>query len=910
MATIVLGLIGSIFGPIGTAIGIAIGGYIDSKFLFPALFGPDDQNIAGPRIIDLRIMTASAGSGMHYCMGPSNRVGGHIIWKGALIEVEHVTQSGGKGGSSISSTTFEYFIDMALGICEIPIEGTIQKITRVWADGNVIYHDRDDVELDEQMTATRVEVTTPRWIRTWVPASQGVPGHWEWNLIDVVTDAWLELSMQASSDPGIFDDFTDLVLGDECVLDGFGPPNDGTYIIRTIIEDDGGGLVFVELDRPPLPGTFIDQVIGQRQLSQVIPKFDPSKMTGINVHLGSSQQLPDAIIEATEGIGLTPGFRGTSYFVIEQLFLGDFGNRIPRFEVEVEAHLEGYTYQEAIGAIMRRGGIDLSLFDVTAIPDDLLLRGYTSMGPFATNKLLEPLMLAGHLNVKKVNGRLEFYRLEEETKIGVDPAVLGAYEPGKDPPPTLRLHDVSDRELPTEIVLKYVDVNKSLQDGSRDYQFIERLSDSSETFELPITMTSAEAYEIARDILVRLWNERSMGDFVLPASMLGLGEGTEIDATVDGEGFKIRVTEVSRGAENFLHECRGILTEATDISPPGVGDDTDDKDPGGVYAPPFLVLKMAGAPALIDAHNLVPGFYYGMAAKNFTAQWLGGKLFESLTSGGNFGVLDSTAVEAALVTTDSILGIGPISGVRDNNNTVDVTLIHGTLGSISPENLLTGLNRMWLGEELIGYQTVTALPGNHKFRLSILLRGLRNTEDGMIDPETGSNRHVSGEMGIALSEISTRFVALDIAEIGLVKFYKPLAIGGDIANQSEQSFLLRGRTVLPFAPGHLLGSWNTNDLDLRWVRRTRKFYVVFSGAILPQLPAEEQYTLRLLDETTGDVSFIYTDILTPSFTIPAADLASAGYSAQEPPDVRLYQIGDIAGQGVPNEAFPIIIKQV
>lgn len=896
MATIILSIIGTILLPgIGTAIGAALGGFIDSKFLFPALFGPGDQNIAGPRIIDLRIMTAAAGSGMQYCMGPANRVGGHIIWKGPLIEVEHVSQSGGKGGSSVSSTSFEYFLDMALGVCEIPIEGSISKITRIWADGNVVYHDRDDVELDVDMTATRFQVISRRWFF--------------WICIDYVSDAWLELSMAASSDPGIIDDFTDLVVGAECVLSGFGSPNDGTYTIRNIIEDDGSGLVYVELNRPPLPGTFIDQVIGQRQVSQEIPKFDPSKMTGIAVYDGSSQQLPDPTIEAVEGVGLTPAFRRTAYLVIEQLFLGDFGNRVPRFEVEVEAHASPYTYKEAIAALMLRAGIDLELFDVTAIPDDLVLRGYTSMGPFQTNKLIEPLMLAGHLNVKKVNGRLEFYVLESETRIGVDPAVLGAYEPGDDPPPALKLADPSNRVIPTEIVVKFVDINKSLQDGSRDFQFIERESNSSENFDLPITMTSAEAYEVARDLLVRLWNERASGEFVLPASMLGLAEGVELDATVDGEGFKIRVTGVSRGADNFLHECQGILTEATDISPPGVGDDTDDKDPGGPYFPPFLHLIMVAAPALIEAHTEIPGFYYGMAAANFEAEWLGGKLFEALVSEGNFGVLDSTAIEAGLVIADTVLEVGPL-GVRDFKNTIDITLVHGTIGSISESQLLRGLNIMWLGNELIGWQTATPLPGLNKFRLSVLLRGIRNTEDGMVNPDTGLTLHKVLEFGMMLSTVSTRFISIDQGEIGTEKFYKALAIGGDIATQPEQPFFHIARNVMCFSPGHLLGSWSTNDLDLRWVRRTRAFYNVFGGTLLPQIPTVEQYIVRLLDKTTSDLAFEYTNILTTSFTIPAADLSSAGYSAQESPDLRLLQLGELSSRGVPNEAFPVHIRQL
>jgi hypothetical protein len=51
---------------------------------------------------------------------------------------------------------------------------------------------------------------------------------------------------------------------------------------------------------------------------------------------GSENQLPDPLIEAIEGYGRTPAFRGLSYIVIEDLQLGEFGNRIPNFLFEVK----------------------------------------------------------------------------------------------------------------------------------------------------------------------------------------------------------------------------------------------------------------------------------------------------------------------------------------------------------------------------------------------------------------------------------------------------------------------------------------------------------------------------------------------------------------------------------------------
>ncbi len=55
----------------------------------------------------------------------------------------------------------------------------------------------------------------------------------------------------------------------------------------------------------------------------------------MRVYSGTSDQLPDPVMEAVEGAGAVPAYRGTAYVVLEDLALGQFGNRIPQFSFEV-----------------------------------------------------------------------------------------------------------------------------------------------------------------------------------------------------------------------------------------------------------------------------------------------------------------------------------------------------------------------------------------------------------------------------------------------------------------------------------------------------------------------------------------------------------------------------------------------
>lgn len=74
----------------------------------------------------------------------------------------------------------------------------------------------------------------------------------------------------------------------------------------------------------------------------------------LSVYPGTEDQLPDPRMEAVEGTGRVPAFRGLAYVVIEDLDLGPFGNRVPQLSFEVfrpAAPREGAGPEDLAGAL-------------------------------------------------------------------------------------------------------------------------------------------------------------------------------------------------------------------------------------------------------------------------------------------------------------------------------------------------------------------------------------------------------------------------------------------------------------------------------------------------------------------------------------------------------------------------------
>jgi hypothetical protein len=131
ITAVVGGVIGFVVGgPAGAAYGFQLGLLAGS-----ALFPTQLPSASGPRLEDLNTTTAEIGGPVIIPWG-SPPVPGTVIHLGELVEVETTEKQGGKGAPEQSVTTYSYYQNIAIGLCE-HAEGL--GIAAVWENGAIVY---------------------------------------------------------------------------------------------------------------------------------------------------------------------------------------------------------------------------------------------------------------------------------------------------------------------------------------------------------------------------------------------------------------------------------------------------------------------------------------------------------------------------------------------------------------------------------------------------------------------------------------------------------------------------------------------------------------------------------------------------------------------------------------------------
>src|SRR6187551_1601296 len=146
MAALALSVAGAaggsaLFGPAGAIAGRLVGALAGSAIDQTLFATHRERAVDGPRLADLDIMASTEGAPIPRVYGRA-RLAGQVIWATNLEEVittRSETTGGGGGGKggvggatvTTDTTTYSYFANLAVGLCE----GPIGAVLRIWADG-------------------------------------------------------------------------------------------------------------------------------------------------------------------------------------------------------------------------------------------------------------------------------------------------------------------------------------------------------------------------------------------------------------------------------------------------------------------------------------------------------------------------------------------------------------------------------------------------------------------------------------------------------------------------------------------------------------------------------------------------------------------------------------------------------
>ena len=252
------------------------------------------------------------------------------------------------------------------------------------------------------------------------------------------------------------------------------------------------------------------------------------------------------------------------------------------------------------------------------------------------------------------------------------------------------------------------------------------------------------------------------------------------------------------------------------------------------------------------------------------ANWLGADVHLSKDGGSTYVKIGSQAEFTPLGITRAVLpGTGVLAGVWDDASALDVEVFgdHVPTTRTKGEVLINRLNRIavFTGAntmEVVAFATaldISDANDDRQYRLSNLLRGLRDTASEM-------GNHATGSSAVFLEPNALFPIQWELPDTGIAYQIKVVAPGEDIADVLAQDFTPDRRSLRPFTPTNLQGSISGTTLTLTWDYVTRS----------PTAKGLGSADLRFLERKDGPSdSYDFEVVVTDSAGSPAVTTYSA-----------------------------------
>ena len=540
-----------------------------------------------------------------------------------------------------------------------------------------------------------------------------------------------------------------------------------------------------------------------------------------------------------------------------------------------------------------RYGVTAADIDVTDLASKTV-KGYTITEQQSIRSALVPLQQGFFFDYVESDAKLLFRIRGRSSIVTIPEDDLAAHEYGQDKGNRLQITYREEFDLPRELSVNYICQPLDYIQCTARFRRLRTDASSNMGFTLPVVMDQDEAQEVAEVLHTDAWTERAVFNFALGPKFLYLDPTDNITISLDdGSAHFMRLTKTVIG-RNGIILCEGVADETSLYTAPNAEGVIGDYTPAPFAYNPFTITPVLPALPPLTVTNDDFSLYVGLTTYDT------GGIFEPVdvyvTSSGSalrfVGSIDSPAASGSIDTEvehpDTPAGF---YGAIDNGQTITlITPPNEGPSTVTEEQLYQGQNVAVMGDEVLGFQTVSAnSPDNGVYTLSGIIRGLRGTDHNV-------DRHVFPESFLLVENLLR--VPMDEQQLNqtITIVLRPKGATESVLQVIEY----QGASAAPLAPTdpQVTTSGSPEDYVVSWTRRDRVWGAWSDMGDIPNSEATEDYQLDIMDRD-GNVLRTLSATDTTTLTYTNAQMVSDFGSVPETFYGILFQISATVGRGWP-----------
>lgn len=543
---------------------------------------------------------------------------------------------------------------------------------------------------------------------------------------------------------------------------------------------------------------------------------------------------------------------------------------------------------DVVTDICERCGLSTAQIDVTdliGIPVD----GFMWAGVTPGRAALEHLRRVYWFDTIESGGQIKFILRGGSSVETITADYLGASEGDDQVLELVKTTRADEDTLPAFLSVAYLTRDADYQPGVQSAQRSATVSEQPSTMELPLVLSDTDARRVADVLLYDNWIGRNKRNWATARGFSHLEPADVVTLEPDETtSYQVRITSIQH--RDGLIDFEGVDEDAAVYDQTSLGGTIEDEAPVTLAGPTKAVLL--DIPALLDTDD-DPGYY--AAAAGYLSGWPGARLYRSDDGGANY-TSKTVFFDAAVIGYVYLDTLGDYTGGNfyDASNTVRVSLLAGSLTSVTDAQLLAGANAAAIGNETDGWEIVQFRDVAYSagiYTLSMLLRGRKGTEHKQ-------STHGANETFVLLTVAGLQRLADTVGALNTAALYRAVTFGARLADTSTQSFTNTGMALECYSPVHPAAIGWGGDLTLSWIRRGRLANGWNDGIDVPLSEDVESYEVDVYN--AGNTAVVRT--------LTSATQTVAYTSAQQTTDhgapvtslnLRIYQLSADVGRGIP-----------